>query len=217
MPWSVHTAGALSLVTAACLLAWAGFRIWRRLQPSRPQNHFLRLVILFFAALMILLVPLRGAPLLYALRAAISDFSITTFILATAACLGDALRHDVIPAAQRRILLRTVAAIAVLFYPLSLGLGPVDPYAWGYFSTPMLAAFGLASLAFLLHRDYWIVLILGAALLSATAGLLQSTNLWDYLIDPVLSLYAVAVVSAKAAWSGLTRLRLVFPISRRSS
>ncbi len=217
MPWSVHTAAALSGVTAACLLAWAGFRIWRWIQPPRPQNHFLRLVILFAAALMLLLVPLRGVPLLYALRAAISDFSITTFILAIAACLGDALRRDMIPAGQYRILLRTVAAVAVLFYPLSLGLGPVDPYAWGYFSTPLLTAFALVALAFLLHRDYWIVLILGAALLSATAGLLQSTNLWDYLIDPVLSLYAVSVVSAKTAWSGLTRLRRVFPISRRST
>jgi hypothetical protein len=49
-----------------------------------------------------------------------------------------------------------VAMIAVVFYPLALGLGMVDPYAWGYGSIAFLLtgvkAFGLSLLPLLPGR-----------------------------------------------------------------
>lgn len=206
MFWSVYSSAALTLVASACILSLTAFRIWRRLRPTRQTGGDPRPLLFFAAILALLLVPIDGTPLFFSLRAAINELSVTTLVLALTGLLGEAIGRDVIPSDQRGILLHAVACLALLFYPLCLGLGPVDPYAWGYFSTPMLAALGLAAVAALIHRDDWIVLIIGASLLGGAAGLLQSTNLWDYLIDPVLALYAMTVITTNTARSVLRRL-----------
>ena len=60
-----------------------------------------------------------------------------------------------------------IALIAILFYPLALGFGMFDPYAWGY-----------GSIGFLI-----------SVVLFAT--------FWDYLLDPFLAIWALlATLSA---------------------
>ena len=84
-----------------------------------------------------------------------------------------------------------VAIIALCFYPLALGLGMVDPYAWGYGSIAFLVAVlffalvcGLASWT----KGVWIIAI---AILAWTAHWHESANLWDYLLDPFLAIWAI--------------------------
>jgi hypothetical protein len=84
-----------------------------------------------------------------------------------------------------------VACIAIIFYPLALGLGMFDPYAWGYgsslfFISVLLFATvcGLANWS----KGVWIIAI---AILAWAAHWHESANLWDYLLDPFLAIWAV--------------------------
>ena len=84
-----------------------------------------------------------------------------------------------------------VAIVALCFYPFVLGLGMVDPYAWGYGSIAFLVAVlffalvcGLANWT----KGVWIIAI---AILAWTAHWHESANLWDYLLDPFLAIWAI--------------------------
>jgi hypothetical protein len=85
----------------------------------------------------------------------------------------------------------SVASIALCFYPLALGVGMVDPYAWGYGSIVFLGAVlffalicGLANWT----KGVWIIAI---AIIAWAAHWHESTNLWDYLLDPFLAIWAL--------------------------
>ena len=90
-----------------------------------------------------------------------------------------------------RFVFRLVATGGLFLYPMALGLGPFDPYTLGFASTGLLAVLALfASLAW--WRRYHVCL--GAIVLAVLAyrlDLLESSNLWDYLLDPWLVLYAI--------------------------
>lgn len=84
-----------------------------------------------------------------------------------------------------------VIGFAVLFYPLALGLGPVDPYAVGYRPWPLLlVCCALAAGLWRGRRHDWLLIL--AVALAAYAGALF-VNLWDALVDPLLVLAALAV------------------------
>ena len=73
-----------------------------------------------------------------------------------------------------------------MFYPLALGLTLWDPYAWGYGSLPLLfAVSGLACYFWLIHWERGTIII-SVAILCWLFKLHESTNLWDYLLDPFL-------------------------------
>ena len=84
-----------------------------------------------------------------------------------------------------------VAIIALCFYPFALGLGMVDPYAWGYGSIPFLIAvlfFALVCGLANWMKGVWIIAI---AILAWTVHWHESANLWDYLLDPFLTIWAI--------------------------
>lgn len=85
-----------------------------------------------------------------------------------------------------------IALVAVAFYPLALGLGMIDPYVWGYGSI----VFFITVLVFALvcgvanwSKGVWIIAI---AILAWAAQWHESANLWDYLLDPFLAIWALA-------------------------
>ena len=79
---------------------------------------------------------------------------------------------------------------SLLLYPAALGLGPIDPYCWGWENEYFFIVFAcLISLLLVLKNRFAILLIL--ALLSFDLQWEDSTNLWDYLIDPLYAILAV--------------------------
>jgi hypothetical protein len=84
-----------------------------------------------------------------------------------------------------------VAIISLCFYPFALGLGMIDPYAWGYGSIAFLVAvLFLAALCGLANwtKGVWIIAI---AILAWSVHWHESANLWDYLLDPFLAIWAI--------------------------
>ncbi|TMG72297.1 MAG: hypothetical protein E6H80_12100 [Betaproteobacteria bacterium] len=76
-------------------------------------------------------------------------------------------------------------------YPFALGLTPFDPYALGYGSAELVTALLLVTLAAWRARLNAVVLITIAAVVAYLGGAYESRNLWDYLIDPMVSAYAL--------------------------
>jgi hypothetical protein len=75
---------------------------------------------------------------------------------------------------------------ASIFYPLSLGLGPFDPFDVGYRPKPALLALVPIGIALIIRRKHVLLLIGGVDLLAYALGLFE--NLWSALFDPVLVL-----------------------------
>jgi hypothetical protein len=74
----------------------------------------------------------------------------------------------------------------------------LDPYAWGYGSFILLAAVIATALIAWLAGSNHIAIILALAILAWAAGWHESANLWDYILDPFLGLWAIG----SPIWSG---------------
>ena len=126
-------------------------------------------------------------PLSAYVRGVTGELSIVTMLL---------LWSCVLPSAKKTPLgFRVpVSLIAIAFYPLALGLGMLDPYAWGYGSIGLLIATiffaivcGLAGWT----KGVW---ILSFAIIAWAAHWHESANLWDYLLDPFLAIWALLAI-----------------------
>jgi len=126
-------------------------------------------------------------PLAAYVRGVIGDLSIVTMLLLWTSLLSGSKPA---PLAFKV----SVACIAIVFYPLALGFGMIDPYAWGYGSILFFIAVllfavvcGLANWS----KGVWMIAI---AILAWAAHWHESANLWDYLLDPFLAIWALMAV-----------------------
>jgi hypothetical protein len=92
-----------------------------------------------------------------------------------------------------------IALVAIVFYPLALGVSMLDPYAWGYGSFTLLAAVIATAFVAWLAGSNRIAIILALAILAWAAGWHESANLWDYILDPFLGLWAIGALT-RSAW-----------------
>lgn len=191
MHWDTDLSGLAGIALAVFALLLRQRRVRALPWPQRAAA--------LAAALLVLLVPVAGLSLAGLLRGITGDLSVMTlvFLLLTVArtLSGCALVLD----ENREQAFKALAIAALLFYPLVLGLGPLDPYRLGYANfwfVLVLMVFAAWS-----ALRYSILLALGIALAVAawSVGWYESPNLWDYLLDPWLGIYAV-VMQAKLWW-----------------
>ena len=141
-------------------------------------------------------------PLLAYVRGVSSDLSVTLVALA---CLGLGQRLFGMPAVVRRermALNTAIAVAAALLYPLALGWGDWDAYRLGWGSFGMLGALLALSMVCWVMDLRLLPALVGLGLLAWTLGLMESTNLWDYLMDPWLAIAAM-IQCTKAGVLGL--------------
>jgi hypothetical protein len=126
-------------------------------------------------------------PLSAYVRGVTGELSIVTMLL---------LWSSILPTAKKTPLgfKVSVALIAIVFYPLALGLGMLDPYAWGYGSIGLLIA--IIFFAIVCGLAGWTqgVWILSFAIIAWAAHWHESANLWDYLLDPILAIWALLAI-----------------------
>lgn len=179
--------GLLTQAAAVGAVAAAALRRWGPAPAVGTPPAWPRLLPLAIAALA--LVPVAGCSLAMVLRGLWNDLSFTTLQLALLALAG----RDWLPAGQRRGLAAAIVAAGVLLFPTALGAGPFDLYRSGFQPLPLLGVLGLAGLA-LCWRAPLLTLLLAVDLGAYALGLADSSNLWDYLLDPVLFLYALILL-----------------------
>jgi len=151
---------------------------------------------LLFAAAgyVLVMVPLFGLSLAGWLRGMVGDLSLTSVLLLSVAVYARLFKvTSPWDARERSALLGLLAVLALLLYPFALGLGPLDPYRSGYGSVGLLLMLALLAL-WLMRRNFYLTpLVFALAAAGWSFNLLESTNLWDYLIDAPLAIYALWV------------------------
>ncbi len=151
-----------------------------------------RLAVLQAVVFALMLIPFGDMPLAAYLRGMTGDLSITTLVL-----LGCAMLRPWMGCAadrQRLALLGLIALSALAFYPMALGAGAYDPYRLGYGSVQFVVVLLLFALAAWSRGYAMIALCIALATLAWASGWYESGNLWDYLIDPFVAIYALAAM-----------------------
>jgi hypothetical protein len=156
------------------------------------------------AAIVVVSIPLWGISAAAFMRGMTGDLSITTLVLLALASLRSCSGTVPVAEQNRFAMLQAIAIAAILFYPFALGLGMFDPYRLGY-GNPwfMVAMLGLAVWSALRYSTL-LALCIALAVAAWSAGWYESTNVWDYLMDPWLAVYAIFVTLkiALVRWRG---------------
>lgn len=127
-------------------------------------------------------------PLVAYVRGISSDLSVSLVVMA---CLGMyqrlfGARLALLNDRERSATSLVVSAGALLLYPFALGWGDWDSYRLGWGAPGMWAALLALSIAYWGMGLRLLPLLIALGMLAWAAGLLESTNLWDYLMDPWL-------------------------------
>ncbi len=178
------------IVIYAAVVGGCGFLFVRRLTDRSAAGLAVAVVLVAggFA------IDVGAQPAIGFLYGAFGEFSVTLAALLLGSvylAMADAERLSALRS-QLTHLKFVAAAAGLLLYPMSLGLGYFDPYALGYRPALLLAAVVAGTVLWWIERARAIALCLTAAALSHTFDLGESSNLWDYLIDPVVVIYCLA-------------------------
>jgi hypothetical protein len=181
---------------------------------------------LTLASLIFLLLPRKLNPLIWAVLVALSllplfhnlsaaeyfrgifgDLSLTTQLLLYGALFSRFSSRSCYNCCEKWSLYSVAAITGALFYPFALGISYTDPYSWGFGSYLML--FVVTAMALIAWQRHWYfsTLIISVALLGWGFGLLESHNLWDYLIDPALFIYTAIACLIKAIMVSWQRIK----------
>ena len=149
---------------------------------------------LLFWPVFTLISPLE-LPLAAYVRGFTGELSITAMLLLWTTYISP--KEIQVPAAMKV----WIALVAIIFYPLALGVSMLDPYAWGFGSFTLLAAVIVTALIVWFAGSNRIAIILALAILAWAVGWHESANLWDYILDPFLGLWAIGSLIL-SAWRG---------------
>lgn len=153
---------------------------------------------LFAITLLISLVPLAEFSLTHYARVLTGDMSVAGMVWLTAINVT-ALRSPGVKAhaSVHLQIAATLLLIALFLYPTALGFSPFDLYAYGYspvaLPVVLVCLFGVC---------VWFEKWLPAVMLLTAYGAwyfrcLDTDNLWDYLLDPVIVIYSVSILVIK--------------------
>ena len=161
---------------------------------------------LFFA---LLWIPLGAAqiPAVAYVRGITADLSVTLVALAAWRLFHLALGWRAIAKRDLLAVAGVTALAAVFLYPLALGWGDWDAYRPGWGSWGMLASLLVLCVVCWIKGLRALPALVALALLAWSFGWMESGNLWDYLLDPWLSLYALGFVFIKSGQVVMARLR----------
>jgi hypothetical protein len=191
----------LGLAGFALALAVGATWLARRFTTSRG-----RLGPVALAAMTAAWIPIRGIPLGGYPRGLLGDLSIVTLLLLAASLIPALGGRRVLDTRSRAALAGWAAVAGMALYPQTLGLTRLDPYELGY--RPRVLVLLVVGLVV-----WWWWGRLGAALVLTSGvaafnlGLLESDNLWDYLLDPALFVWAVCGLVAQGAAGQVSALR----------
>ncbi len=171
------------------VLCAAVARLLSRYAVAWPR---IKWIVAAFFVLLWLPVGVVHMPVVAYIRGVSSDLSVTLVLLA---CVGLYQRLGGVTwmsLRDRTAALAVVATAAVLLYPTALGWGNFDAYRLGWGSPALLGGLLMLCIASWMLKFRLLPFLIAAALLAWVGGVMESTNLWDYLMDPWLVVLAFA-------------------------
>lgn len=172
------------------------------------RPHAIRLYVFSVLMLAGVLLSLGGLTPVQWLRSLTGDLSLLFWVVSLNILMQRWLGRNLLSHQERKILLMVVSLAGVIFYPLALGIGQLDPYRWGYAPQVMAAVLGAGAVILWLKHHRVLAAGVLLPLLALNSGWFESVNLWDYLLDPILLSYAL--VQLLTMYAGRFRL---FPAS----
>lgn len=175
-------------------LAGMAFALAVLIVPLAAARVTGRAVLPYVAVCMVLaLSPFDGLSVAGYLRGFFGDLSIASLLLLALALQRRVSGgHD--EAAGRLGLLALIALAALALYPFALGIGLFDPYRLGFGHLGFLAGLFVIALLAWARQQALIGLYLALAVLAWAIGWGESSNLWDYLLDPWVAIYATGAL-----------------------
>ena len=180
-------ASAASVIAASLLLL-----------PLKTRLAKPHLAMFSGAIFVAMLIPFNGFPLAAYLRGATGDLSITTMVLLWCALSRSWAGCGAVDHKHRLALLVLIALAALALYPMALGFGAFDPYRFGYGNWQFITLLLLVALAAWFWKYYLIALCIALATFAWATGWYESGNLWDYLLDPFVFIYALGAIMIHA-------------------
>jgi hypothetical protein len=203
----LHMSDAFALLGTDLVLCAGLFVLLHAMGFAESRPGWVKaLTVLGFA---LLWIPLGEAqlPAVAYVRGITSDLSITLIALA-AWSIGHLLLDWPAMSKREQMMVLAVIALAALFlYPLALGWGDWDLYQPGWGSWGMLLALLLICLACWANGLWVLPTLVALAMIAWSLDLMESGNLWDYLLDPWLSAFALGRVFIKSLQFALRRFR----------
>lgn len=178
-----------------CVAAWRGVSVrGRTLMLSSGA-----------VALVVLLLPVNGIVIAHWVAGISANFSIPlTGMLAVSVC-ERAFSKRILSVQDWRAAWSFGAIGGLALYPLALGLSSFDPYEWGWHVSPLFVLMAVLT-SWLIWKQNRFGLLLLLAVVAFHLRLLESTNYWDYLVDPLYCLASLVVLGRRsAAHIGLVR------------
>ena len=145
------------------------------------------------AALGILMIPVAGFPVARVLAAVIDHWSVPLLALLVASVVKTFFGAELLRREDRRAMWFFGVVIGVILYPLALGIGSIDPFAYGWHFGPLFLFVGCVAILLQWQRNRF-----GSVLLMAVfgwlAGVAESGNLWDCLTDPLFFFLSIGAL-----------------------
>jgi hypothetical protein len=156
-------------------------------------------------ATVLLLVPIQGLAIARWVAGLNTNFSVPlTGMLAVAVCQRGLGRQTF--AERDWIAGWSFGAIGSLtLYPLALGVSGFDPYEWGWRFSPLFVIVAALSSWLIWKKNRFGILLL-VAVVAFHLRLLESSNYWDYLLDPITGLVSLGAMIRRGL-IGRARLR----------
>jgi hypothetical protein len=180
-----QSAAAVRIAAPFLLLAIAILAAFR----ARRRSLWMRLAVVV-CCLVVVLLPISGLAVCEYFTGIVGETSITLLLLLSCVLIYQVCGLRIIPAADCSATLCVLAVAGLLLYPAAMGLVPADIYRLGYQPTALLLVLiSLALWAWISKRNMSAFAVL-IAVAAFDLHLLESDNLWDYLTDPLLTLWA---------------------------
>lgn len=146
-------------------------------------------------ALGALMIPVAGLPLARVLAAVMDHWSVPMLVLMVAGVAktffgSELLRHE-----DRRAMWIFGVVTGVILYPLALGIGSTDPFAYGWHFGPLFVVIGSVALLLQWRRNRFGIVLLMASF-TWLVGVAESGNFWDCLTDPVFFFISIGALVA---------------------
>ncbi len=151
--------------------------------------------------ILILLVPVQGLAVARWIAGFNANFSVPLTGLLALSIFERAFERSLLSEHEWMTAWGFGAIGGLALYPMALGLGSFDPYGWGWPFSPLFIVVGVVT-AWLLWRSNRFGILMLAAAAAFQLRVLESTNYWDYLLDPIYSLVALGWC---ARWLASTR------------
>lgn len=180
------------------LSAWINLML-----PKAANGKTAYSLLVLLSSLIVLLLPVGGSPVFYYLRAYVGDLSITSFIFYGAYFIQKGFGRSIYQSVEVGYLQAVVVLLGLFLYPFALGLGQLDPYRLGYHPQGLFILLFFSAIYFWHKAYYFLLFTVTGVIVGFISGLLESNNLWDYLLDVVLWLVCITSL----LFSGIRKLR----------